>query len=489
MIALNIKPKLNLRKTITIQSNTENNSNQRLDIFLSKTSQNPYYRYLMFSLILIFMSDGAEMVIIAMTIDSIEFEFNLSSSEKSLLASIVFVGLLIGPIFSSKISDKFGRKNIIITGTLIVIIFGNLAAIFASSYLWLVILRFLMGIGIGVVIPSSTCLISETVPIESRSFYLNNVWIAAPFGEIYLYFLCFVFDIYKSKKWRFIMCLTSLPSIISFFLLLKVKESARFLLLKNQINEGFEILEELGSKENLILNDIEKKMILDEIQEINQNQLYEDSFKSLLNEDYKEISIKLWLITFANAFILYGGMYIFPQILSVLRAKEENSINLNIYFNLIITSIIYTPVTFIAGYISDLPKLGRKNSLALGFVISSLICLYSCLFSDVSYLTYSLIKFGIGISFSVLGVYTSEIYPTRIRTIGISAVSCVTRISGFISPYIMEMLFEKYGYNSPIFLFLFFSLLAAFLSYSLVHDTFQKSLDFSLRKTSGYLLA
>lgn len=485
MIPLNIKPKTNLRKTTTILPKIDPHTNQRLDIFLSKTSKNKYYKYLMLSLILIFMADGAEMVIIAMTIESIAIEFNLGSSEKSLLASIVFIGLLIGPLISSKISDKFGRKLIIVSGTLIVVIFGNLAAIFATDYFWLVLLRFLMGIGIGIIIPSAVSLISESVPVESRSFYLNNVWVAAPLGEIYVYFLCFLFDIKEStENWRYIMGLTSLPSFLSFILLIsKVNESVRFLLVKGKSAEGFKILDDLGEAENLKLCEIERKMILEEIEDINQTQIYSESYRSLLADEFKDTSIKLWLITFANAFVLYGGLYIFPQILYALKAQEKDSNNSNVYFDLIFTSVIYIPTTFIAGFISDIPAFGRKKSLAIGFVISSVICAYSTLFSHVSYLSYSIIRFGIGISFSVLGVYTSEIYPTRIRTIGNSAVSAVSRISGFISPLVLEIFFNNFGYNSPIFLFLVFSVAAALLSYSLLVDTFSKSLDFSLKKS------
>lgn len=484
MIPLNIKPKINLRRLTTIPTKTDPNSNQRLDIFLSKTSKNIYYKFLMLALILIFMADGAEMVIIAMTIDSIAIEFNLTSSAKSLLASIVFIGLLIGPLISSKISDKFGRKLIIVSGTLTVVIFGNLAAIFAANYFWLVTLRFLMGIGIGVIVPSAVSLISESVPVEARSFYLNNVWVAAPLGEIYVYLLCFFFDINKNaKSWRYIMVLTSLPSLCSFILLLwKVKESVRFLLVKGRSAEGFKILDELGESENLQLCEIERKMILEEIEEINQTQIYSESYRSLLAEEFKDTSFKLWLITFANAFILYGGLYIFPQILIALKALETDSPNINVYFDLIITALIYLPTTFIAGFLSEIPTLGRKHSLALGFVISSLVCFYCSIFS-VSYLSYSLIRFGIGISFSVLGVYTSEIYPTRIRTIGNSAVNSVSRISGFVSPLVLEIFFHKFGFNSPIVLFLCFSVAAALLSYSLLVETFSKSLDFSLKKS------
>lgn len=488
MIPLNLKTKPKNRKASTTvdlyKVNSNDNSKQTIDIFLSKHMDNPYYKYLMFTFILIFMSDGAEMVIIAMSIDSIAIEFNLYVHQKSMLPSIVFIGLFIGPIISTKINDKFGRKNLIIVGAIVIVIFGILSGL-ASSFNWLVLLRFLMGIGIGTVIPSATSLISESVPIDSRSFYLNNVWVAAPLAEIYVYLLSYGFSLNtQPKNWRYMMFLGSLPSLISIFLLFNIKESIRYLLMKNEFDKGFKILDELGQSKGIKLTEIEKTLIKTEINDINDKQnLHETGFKMLLSDYLKDTSIKLWIITFMNSFIIYGGMFIFPQILKFIKKTDEYSHEINVYLDLIITSLIYMPTTFIAGYLSEIPFLGRKKSLALGFFISSITCLYCMFIYHVSYLSYSMIRLGVGISYSVLGVYTSEVYPTKIRTVGNSSINAVSRISGFLSPLVMEILFDKIGYDSPIFLFFIFSMIGGLLCLSLLVDTYKKSLDFSLKSS------
>jgi len=140
------------------------------------------------------------------------------------------------------------------------------------------------------------------------------------------------------------------------------------------------------------------------------------------------------------------------------------------------------PTTFIAGYLSDLPLLGRRNTLAIGFFISLIISFYCLILSKVSYISYSFLRFGIGISFSVLGVYTSEIYPTRIRTIGNSAVNLLSRASGFFAPFLMEYFFDNFGYNSPFIIFLIFSFIGFVLSLYLKIDTYKKALDFNINE-------
>jgi putative MFS transporter len=488
MIPLNSNIKsFKTKKVSSSKTITENLMQQTIDLFLSKTLPNNYYKDLCFSLILLFMADGAEMLILALTIEGISKEFDLTLSEKSLLASNVFLGLLIGALIALKINLDYGRKKIIQVSNIFVIIFSIFSAI-SNTFILVNLTRILMGVSIGVIIPTATSLISESIPIENRSFYLNNVWVSASFGEIYVYFLCYILNLDEfSENWRWLLFCSSIPTIISFFLMFKLYESIRYLFLKEHNEEGFNILNELGKPKNLILTDFEKLMIIDDFKEkIKSLKENESNIMSLFDEEFKDTSIKLWIISFVNAFILYSGLYIFPRILQMSNKNEYKNKGFNLYIDLIITSLMYMPTTFIASHLSDIPLFGRKNTLALGFFLSLIISFYCLIVSNVSFISYSLLRFGIGISFSILGVYTSEIYPTRIRTIGNSAVNLLSRASGFFAPFIMEYFFENLGYNSPFIIFLIFSLIGFVLSLSLVVDTYKKALDFNIKNKYEY---
>lgn len=467
-----------LLKKLNEDIEKEKSNNQTIDLFLSKAGKTSYHTYLFIALILIFMADGAEMVVIAMTIDSVSKEFDLELSEKGLLGSIVFLGLLIGSLSASKFCDKYGRKEIIKLGAFTVALFAILTAV-TPNFIFLLLFRFILGAGVGLVIPSSTSLVSESVPAETRSFYLNNIWVAFPIGEMYVYFICSFFNEKELLNWRWVMGLSSIPSFIAFFLLLNIKESPRFLILNDKVEEGFAILDEIASYKNMKLSEIEKKMIVMEIKECNTNKI-EMSFYSLISSsEYKSVSMQIWAIWLLISIVFYGGLYIFPQILSAIQ-KEEKTVEY-FYFDLIFTSIFYTPVTVVAGYISEIPSLGRKYSIMFGFLLCFIVCLYCVVFESFSFLSYTILRFGIGISFSVIGVYTSEIYPTRIRTIGNSAGNACTRIGGIIAPFLMELFFENFGHKSPIIVFTLCSGIGAYITYTLMIETHQKSLDFCLK--------
>jgi AAHS family 4-hydroxybenzoate transporter-like MFS transporter len=77
-------------------------------------------------------------------------------------------GILVGAPLLGYIGDRFGRRGALILGA---VIFGcfTLVAVFATSVLELVVLRFLAGIGIGGVMPIAIVLNSEFAPRRLRA--------------------------------------------------------------------------------------------------------------------------------------------------------------------------------------------------------------------------------------------------------------------------------------------------------------------------------
>ena len=55
-------------------------------------------------------------------------------------------------------------------------------------------------------------------------------------------------------------------------------------------------------------------------------------------------------------------------------------------------------------------------------------------------ITLSLVgKFCIGIAFSVAYIYSAELFPTKVRNIGVGAGSLHARIGGILAPYIAQL--------------------------------------------------
>jgi MFS transporter, putative metabolite:H+ symporter len=126
-------------------------------------------------------ADAAEIFLLAFALPAITEDFGLSTFESSLVVSSTFVGMLCGAWFWGTIADRIGRR----TGFAITIgvfaVFGLLSA-FSPSALWLGVLRFMTGFGLGGAVPLDFSLFAEYLPRRNRGRWLvilESFWASA----------------------------------------------------------------------------------------------------------------------------------------------------------------------------------------------------------------------------------------------------------------------------------------------------------------------
>lgn len=114
---------------------------------------------------------GAEMDLFVPSFPELQEIFSLSPFWVEMLLSINFLGIFVGLFFVGPLSDRYGRKPIIIYGLLIFII-GSLLCVYASTYAHLFIGRLLQGIGVSA--PASLCflIIADNYPIKEQQFMM-----------------------------------------------------------------------------------------------------------------------------------------------------------------------------------------------------------------------------------------------------------------------------------------------------------------------------
>ena len=176
--------------------------------------------------------------------------------------------------------------------------------------------------------------------------------------------------------------------------------------------------------------------------------------------------------------VSYGALFTFPQILMNNFTKETKvNSGISVFTDIIITSLVYSPFTIVSGYLSELKILGRKYSMAIGFVFSSLFALLAYLISSQLTLFNGLMQGCITISYIILPIYDAEIYPTKIRTIGIGSGYTISRIGGITAPYICEFFFVYFDMITSYLLFFIASVICIYISHKLPYETHQTTLD------------
>ena len=116
---------------------------------------------------LINIIEALDLGLIGQTVLILKQIWNLSAAEVGLLATCSTAGIVIGTISCGYLSDRFGRKAVLMWGVF-VFTFFTFCGGFAHNLFWVIAFRFLSGLGSGVVFPILYLFISELISANRR---------------------------------------------------------------------------------------------------------------------------------------------------------------------------------------------------------------------------------------------------------------------------------------------------------------------------------
>ncbi|MBI9050658.1 MAG: MFS transporter [Anaerolineaceae bacterium] len=362
-------------------------------------------------------ADAMEVLLIAFAIPAIAEEWGLSATQKGLLGTAIFLGMLAGAWVWGRLSDLIGRKTGFISTVAIDSVFGLLSA-FSPNFIVLMILRGLTGFGVGGTLPVDYSIFAEYLPTEKRGRYLvllESFWAV---GTIIAAGLAWL--IVPNFGWRWLLAISALPGVIIFFFRRHVPESPRYLMVKGRTAEAKEVLDQVAAENGVTMPEFELAPIRTDAS---------NKVSQLWNPQLRRTTLLLWVIWFCISLGYYG---VFSWLPSYFRSSGMTL--LPVYQNTFILALAQLPGYFSAAYLVE--KWGRKKTLAFYLVASGF---FTYLFAAATSIQV-LVAMGIWMSFFALGAwgalyaYTPEAYPTNIRGTGMGAASGMTRIAGAIAP-------------------------------------------------------
>ncbi|WP_276944171.1 MFS transporter, partial [Ferrimicrobium acidiphilum] len=104
-----------------------------------------------------FFTDAYDLFIIGTATTLIAKQWGLSASETGLINSITLLSAFFGAIIFGRISDKLGRKKVYGMEAALMVL-GAVLSAFSPSFIWLLVFRFILGIGVGGDYPMSAVL-------------------------------------------------------------------------------------------------------------------------------------------------------------------------------------------------------------------------------------------------------------------------------------------------------------------------------------------
>lgn len=372
------------------------------------------------------MFDAMDTGLISFIMAKLAEDWSLDAGEKASIISITFVGMALGAVFAGGLADKIGRKGVFAL-TLFTYSVATACCAFAPNLTWLLVFRFIVGLGLGGQLPVAVSLMSEYAPPEVRGRFivlLESFW---GLGWLAAAFIAYFFI--PSFGWQIAFLIGGLPAFYALYIWKKLPESIPYLVNKGKLDEAHKIVSKLEKNTGL-------EVIKDAIAPPSAQQTT-FSFFALWSNQYWQRTLMLWIIWFGIVYSYYG---IFTWLPSLLVQQGFTIVSSFKYVLLMILAQL--PGYLVAAWCVE--KFGRKLSLAT-FIIACAIFAY--LFGQAQSVT-AIIVLGCLLSFFNLGAwgivytYTPEQYSTNIRAFGSGWASAVGRIGGICAPIAVTALMD-----------------------------------------------
>lgn len=387
---------------------------------------------------------GLNMGGISGAIDLIEAEFSLSALAKGFVTGALMVGCLFGALLGGRLSDRYGRKPMLMISAVLLAVSAAGSAFFSASAAPLVIFRLIGGLGVGVLSAVIPTYITEISPAELRGTFVSFYQLFVVVGILVAYCANY-FLAGTALNWHLMLGLPLVFAIIDILLLFALPESPLW-------------LAERGKTETK-----EEKVAFNEL------------FKGRMGYVVFLGSMLAFFqqITGINVVVNYA-----PSILAKLGIAGSDPLLQTVYIG--VANLIFTVIAlWLVG------KFGRKTLLVCG-------C-FGCT-ASLAYLTYAYSvadPSSVGVLAAILAyigffalslsplmfVVTSEMYPSRIRGTAMAFSTGISWACAFLVVQFYPWMESTLGTNVAFGIFAALCLAAGLFIWFLIPETKGKSLE------------
>lgn len=409
----------------------------------------------------------------------IESDFGLSVAQTGFITSSVLIGSCAGALSIGALSDRFGRKKLLILAAILFLLGSGMCA-GSTGFLMMVVARIILGLAVGAASSLTPAYLAELAPKERRGSLSTLFQLMITFGILLAYASNLGFlghNIAGIRDWRWMLGSALVPAALLLIGGLLLPESPRYLVSRGKDREAFKVL-------TLIRKDVDQTQV----------QLELDEIKAVAAQNTKGGVRELFRIA-RPALVAAIGIMLFQQLVGI------NSV------------IYFLPQVFIKGFDSRKPchlgvgrhwrgqlrghyrghayhgQIPRKKLLIFGSVTMTIALAVLAVLNftgDVATLavpTMVLIAcyiLGFALSWGPIAwVLIGEIFPLSVRGIGSSFGSAANWLGNFVVSQFFLMLLAMFGNNvgGPFTIFGVFSALSIPFVLRFVPETKGKSLE------------
>ncbi|HZS65877.1 MAG TPA: MFS transporter [Burkholderiales bacterium] len=388
--------------------------------------------------------DAFDMLAIAYVLPVLIGMWKLAPSQIGLLISAGFAGQLVGAIFFGWLAERIGRINGAIW-TIAIFSVMSVVCAFAWSYESMLAFRFIQGLGLGGEVPIAAAYIGEIAKADKRGrfFLLYQVIFAIGLAGVAVAATWIV----PHLGWQWMFYVGAVPAVIALILRRMLPESPRWLASRGRLDEAERTMRAI---EDEVSRTSGKSLppLPTNIPPISRSRA---RFAELFTSTYARRTFAIWVMWFCSYLVTYGIAGWLPTVYrTVFKLPVQQALQ-------------YTMVTPVIGVVAALAcalfidKTGRKAWFAASFLLGAIpLFVLSAgsadtpfnvmILSTVSWFFITTISLG-------LYLYSSEIYPTRVRALGTGTGTAWVRLASIIGPFVVGMILPKSGLGGVFLMF------------------------------------
>ncbi|QGU04132.1 MFS transporter [Corynebacterium comes] len=356
----------------------------------------------------------------------------LSPAIAGTLGSYAMIGVLVGALSAGAVGDRLGRRKVMLTAIAWFSVGMALTAL-STSIVMFGFMRFLTGLGVGMIVATGGAIIAEFAPANRRNLFNAIVYSGVPMGGVMA--SMFALTLEDAIGWRGLFLIGATP--ILFLLPLAwfaLPESPRWLVSRGRKADALAICARHGLPENKFILEPAPRAATPgsaTIPSTRRSDLEKTGFAGIFSRAYLPGTLLIGIMSFIGLLSTYGLNTWLPKIMQANGASAHDSL-----YSLLALNGGAVAGGLIAASFAD--RFGAKTVITSTFILGGISLAILPTFESVAPMYPLIALAGIGVIGTQVLTYglASNYFGTASRAAGVSWVAGFGRLGGIVGPLI-----------------------------------------------------
>ena len=364
------------------------------------------------------------------------------------LISVGYLGQFVGALLFGGLAERYGRVRSAAGATALMSVV-SIGCALAGNFEALLLLRLVQGIGVGGEMPVAAVYINELSKAHGRGRFFLLYEMIFPVGLMITGQIGAL--VVPTLGWQVMFLIGGIPGLVIAGLLLRLRESPRWLIGKGRIAEAERIIEEIEASATPEQRAAVPPPAAATVAATAAAQPQKTRWAELLSPMYRSRTFIAWTLWASAYFITNGLNNWMPTLYNrVYGLPLDQALRAGTLTNI-------AQVVILLGCAFTIDKLGRRRWVTTCFTAGALLLASLGSFaanSVTAVIVFVTLAYGIvGSVNAVLYLYTPEIYPTRMRAIGTGSATCWLRLASAAGPLMVGYFVASSGTGAVFIMF------------------------------------